>query len=118
MREKRRQKKGENESERVAGERRRERFAGYNRKAQLTHKYHLPGLAHLRVRERERERGRDFSWHQGLVACQCSSLQALSWFGHGDCRFGVVVVSVVMYVCVDMYVLASWRGLSRRNFTD
>ena len=56
MREKRRQKKGENESERVAGERRRERFAGYNRKAQHTHKYHLPGLAHLRVRERERER--------------------------------------------------------------
>ena len=55
MREKRRQKKGENESERVAGERRRERFAGYNRKAQLTNKYHLPGLAHLRVRERERE---------------------------------------------------------------
>ena len=60
MREKRRQKKGENESERVAGERRRERFAGYNRKAQLTHKYHLPGLAHLRVRERERERERLF----------------------------------------------------------
>ena len=59
MREKRRQKKGENESERVAGERRRERFAGYNRKAQHTHKYHLPGLAHLRVRERERERVRD-----------------------------------------------------------
>ena len=68
MREKRRQKKGENESERVAGERRRERFAGYNRKAQHTHKYHLPGLAHLRVRERERQGGGEGGKENAQVA--------------------------------------------------
>jgi hypothetical protein len=52
-REKRRQKRERKKVRESQGERRRERFAGYNRKAQLTNKYHLPGLAHLRVRERE-----------------------------------------------------------------